>query len=345
MMKDSRKVFRALRVRSLVAAALFICFSTNAFSHGTGALTNGSSGSVTGTAYLRPTVLVATSTTVSSSANPSVFGQSVTFTATVSTAGAGTPTGTVQFFDGANPVGGSVALNASGQAQTTTAGLSIGNHTISAVYSGDVPNGFDPSSGNLIGNPQVVNKANTTTGITFFPSNPSGTGQTITFTATVNASAPSLGTPTGSVTFSRNGSPVCSNVALNASRQANCNITFTIAGNYNITAQYGGSGNFNVSSSASPHVQQVLGPTAADISISGRVVTEFGRGVSSATIGLIGVDGETRYTWTNTLGYYKFADVPAGFYVVTFSARGYRTVWSNVMGLDSVTDLNIVLRR
>src|SRR5207244_1882985 len=57
------------------------------------------------------------STTVSASANPSVFGQSVTFTATVSAAapGAGTATGTVTFKDGATTLG-TGTLNGSAQA-------------------------------------------------------------------------------------------------------------------------------------------------------------------------------------------------------------------------------------
>jgi hypothetical protein len=71
----------------------------------------------------------------------------VTFTATVSTAGLGTPSGNVQFFDGANPIGGTIALNASGQAQVTTSALTVGSHTITAQYAGDVPSGFNSSSG------------------------------------------------------------------------------------------------------------------------------------------------------------------------------------------------------
>src|SRR5205823_5789886 len=50
----------------------------------------------------QPTVTVngiSTTTGVNSSANPSVFGQSVTFTAAV-TSGSGTPTGSVDFYDG-----------------------------------------------------------------------------------------------------------------------------------------------------------------------------------------------------------------------------------------------------
>ena len=64
-----------------------------------------------------------------------MFGQSVTFTATVSS-GSGTPTGTVQFKDGAANVGAPVAL-VDGAADLATAGLAVGSHSITGVYSGD----------------------------------------------------------------------------------------------------------------------------------------------------------------------------------------------------------------
>ena len=77
----------------------------------------------------------ATSTALTSSVNPSDFGQSVTFTATV-TSGAGTPTGTVQFKDNGANLGAAVTLNASGVAQVSTSTLTAGTHTITADYSG-----------------------------------------------------------------------------------------------------------------------------------------------------------------------------------------------------------------
>src|SRR6266540_1199102 len=50
-------------------------------------------------------VQIATTTSLASSANPSILGQSVTFTATVASAsGSTTPTGTVTFSDGATPL-------------------------------------------------------------------------------------------------------------------------------------------------------------------------------------------------------------------------------------------------
>jgi parallel beta-helix repeat protein len=76
---------------------------------------------------------IATSTSVSSSLNSSVYGQAVMFTATVSTNNAGTPTGTVTFKDGNNALGFG-ALDANGQATFTTSGLSATTHSITAVY-------------------------------------------------------------------------------------------------------------------------------------------------------------------------------------------------------------------
>src|SRR5207302_1672425 len=63
-----------------------------------------------------------TTTTLASSVNPSVFGQSVTFTATVSALLVGQfvpPTGTVTFFDGATPIG-TGSLNTAGGVTTAT---------------------------------------------------------------------------------------------------------------------------------------------------------------------------------------------------------------------------------
>jgi hypothetical protein len=89
----------------------------------------------------------ASNTTVTASANPSVLNQAVTFTATVTpAAGSLTPTGTVQFqVDGSN-VGSPVSLT-SGGASYSTSTLTVGTHTITALYSGDVS--FLASSGSL----------------------------------------------------------------------------------------------------------------------------------------------------------------------------------------------------
>jgi probable HAF family extracellular repeat protein len=87
-------------------------------------------------AALNQKVLATTTTAVTSSLDPSVFGQSVTFTATVT---GSSPTGTIQFLDGATSLGGPLALT-SGAATLATSALTVGTHSITAVYSGDASN-------------------------------------------------------------------------------------------------------------------------------------------------------------------------------------------------------------
>jgi hypothetical protein len=88
-----------------------------------------------------------TVTGLQSSLNPSSFGQSVTFTATV-TSGAGTPSGGVQFKDNGTSLGAPVALNAGGVANFSTSSLTAGAHTITAEYS-DASGNFNPSTGSV----------------------------------------------------------------------------------------------------------------------------------------------------------------------------------------------------
>jgi hypothetical protein len=78
---------------------------------------------------------VASSTTVTSSNNPSIFGSSVTFTATATSPATGTPTGTVTFQDGAAILGTGTLSGAT--ATFTTSGLAGGVHSITAAYGGD----------------------------------------------------------------------------------------------------------------------------------------------------------------------------------------------------------------
>src|SRR5439155_11761280 len=143
-----------------------------------------------------------TATAVASSQNSSTFGQSVTFTATVTVQapGAGTPTGTVNFKDG-NTIIGSGALDVTGHATFTTTALTAAGspHSITAVYAGDGSSGnFNSSTSPALS--QVVNMADTTTALVSSGS-PTVFGQSVTFTATVSTVAPGAGTPTGTVSF------------------------------------------------------------------------------------------------------------------------------------------------
>jgi hypothetical protein len=183
-----------------------------------------------------------TTATVVSSVNPAVFGRSVKFTATISAAapGSGTPTGTVTFLDGATTLG--TAKLSSGQASLTENTLAVGGHSITVRYGGNA-NFKSSTSGTLS---QTINKDATTTVVTS-SLNPSLSGQTVIFTATVIANAPGSGIPGGKVTFF-DGSTTLGIRSLN-SGQATFMTSSLSVGQHSITAVYGGSSSYKPSTS------------------------------------------------------------------------------------------------
>src|SRR5678816_3510054 len=100
----------------------------------------------------------------SSSANPSVFGQSVTFTATVAAVapGAGTPTGTVTFKDAAATLGTGTLSGGVATFSTTALSVAASPHSITASYATD--GNFASSTSSAV--VQAVNQASTTTTLT-----------------------------------------------------------------------------------------------------------------------------------------------------------------------------------
>ena len=184
-----------------------------------------------------------TTTVVSSSIDPSTFGQSVTVTATVSpvTAG-GTPTGTVQFFDNGFPLGTGVPL-IGGAASVGVSSFTVGAHLLTAEYNGD---GAFGASATTLALTQDVIKADTTT-ILSSSVEPSVFGQTVTFTAMVAPVAPGIGIVTGAVTFSDGGTPLAVAV-LDATGRALLTTSSLALGSHTITAEFHGDGNFNTSS-------------------------------------------------------------------------------------------------
>jgi len=249
-----------------------------------------------------------TATAVTSSVNPSVFGQSVTFTATVTSAapaaiappsssssarrvstrvtsttarpavGAGTPTGTVTFMDGATTLG-TGTLNGSAQATFSTSALAVGSHSITIVYGGD-GNFLTSTSPALT---QTVNKANTTTATVTSSANPSAFGQSVTFTTTVAAAAPGAGTPTGTVTFS-DGATTLGTGTLNGSGVATFTTAALAVGSHSITASYGGDGNFNASTTANA-LTQVVNKALTTTVLTTNAAPEFPGGPQVAFVG------------------------------------------------------------
>ncbi len=164
---------------------------------------------------------VTTYTSINASTNPTTYGQSVTFTATVSDTSGGVPTGSVEFFDGTTDLGAGSPLSGSGTTATSTftiATLTAGTHSISAVYT--ATGGFAGSTGTWS---QTVNQAVlTVSGIT--AANKVYNAST---TATLNTSGATLVGVIGGDTVTLNTSAASGTFA---SKNVGTGITVTVAG-------------------------------------------------------------------------------------------------------------------
>jgi hypothetical protein len=177
---------------------------------------------------------VATTTALVSSPDPSSFGQAVTFTATVTTSGSNAPTGTVTFDDSSMALGAGT-LNGSGVASYTTSSLTVGQHSITALYGGDVNNAGSTSAVLT----QIVNTATTTTALAS-SANPAMSGSSVTLTATVTTTGATI--PTGTVTFN-DGWTALSTGTLNGSGVATYMTSSLAVGQHSMVAIYGGDAN------------------------------------------------------------------------------------------------------
>jgi hypothetical protein len=217
-----------------------------------------------------------TATSLVSSLNPAVAGQSVMFTATVT--GSGIPTGSVSFKDGSTVIGTGV-LDSAGKATFTTSALSVASHSITAVYGGSAAFAASTSS-TLTQTITAPASVGTTTTLTS-NLNPAIAGQTVTLTATV-APVSGSGVPSGQVTF-KDGSTVIGSASLNASGKAVLATSTLTVGSHAITASYGGGAGYLASTSSTltqtVNSAPVQGATSTTVSsnlnpsVSGQLVT------------------------------------------------------------------------
>jgi Pro-kumamolisin, activation domain/Bacterial Ig-like domain (group 3) len=230
-----------LTTRSLAGGV--VKYTTNALTPGTHGITASYAGATnfhpSSSGKLNQNVLQKSTTTLTASVNPSSYKQSVTFTAKVSPQVSGTPTGHITFTDGATTL--SVKPLSGGVATLTISTLSVGGHSIKAAYNGSTTYVASTSPTLTF----TVNKATTT--VTLASSlNPSTSGKTVKFTATVVPQT--SGTPTGSVTF-KNGTTLLGTVTLSGGRASFSTSTLAV-GKHSITAHYGGDTNYKLSTSA-----------------------------------------------------------------------------------------------
>ena len=184
-------------------------------------------------------------TTLTSSANPTPGGGSVTFTARL-TGNCNVPTGTVTFLDGGLVIGTAV-LDSQGVAGFSTSFLVVGQHNVTATYTGDF--NFDDSTSPVL--VQIITGDPTVTSLSVVR-NPAAAFSSIALSSFVSSQ---YGTPTGSVVF-RTGNQVLATAALDETGRAAATISTLGAGTYPITVSYTADTRFQSSTSSS--VQEVV---------------------------------------------------------------------------------------
>lgn len=250
-------------------------FATGALPVGTARLraafvgTPGNTGSTSAVTQVSITAANTTRTTLASSSASTVVGSPVTVTATIG--GAGTPGGTVTFFQGATNLG--TAAVVAGQASLTLTTLPPGTASVTAVYSGDATHASSSAA------PVAIVVARSTTQLALTSSAPSSTyGAPVTFTATLSGGVNAAGT----VTFFA-GTTVIGTATL-ANGAASLTVNSLPVGVNAIGATYSGDAG-NVTSVASATQSVAAAPTTTTLTTSQASIRQGSALVLTAVVG------------------------------------------------------------
>jgi hypothetical protein len=225
-------------------------------------------------APLAVVVSQATTTALTASPNPSVFGQIVTFTATVAAVKSPTTTvlsppgpvtccrpvtltatvtrtsptacpleGTVTFVISSDGPALVAPVDAAGHATATVASLSMGSHSVITFYSGD--NCYTSSLA-----PPVMVTVTKSPSVTTITTTPSSCCQPTTVTVHVAPIAPVTCTPTGTVTITVDGTPTTAPLVAGAATITTGTLT---AAAHTVSATYNGDTCFDTSTATSTH--------------------------------------------------------------------------------------------
>jgi hypothetical protein len=198
-------------------------------------------------------VTAATSSTVlTSTVNPTVFGQPVSIDAAVASSCAGSVVGSVQFQADGVDLGGPQPVDGSGRASITTSGLMVGTHSITAVFTSSNSD-MQGSSGSLPSG-QIVHPADTSTSVSS-SDDPSEYGATVAFTATTSVTPPGSGTASGTTQFQDNGIDLGTSQTVSAGQSSVTTANLPV-GSHTISASYV-SDNVNFNSSTGSTIQSV----------------------------------------------------------------------------------------
>lgn len=221
-----------------------------------------------------------TNVTIAAAPSSAVPGQQVAYTVSVlaGASGAGQVDGSVSLSDDGSPIPGcqSLALSTTNPPQVTCSETydADANHSVVATYNGSPD--FLPSTAGVT---ETVAPQSTATSLTA-SAHTSTTGSAVSFTAAVAANG-GTAEPTGSVTFTDNGTPIGTSTLTTEGGMATTSMLLTTLplGVDSITASYGGDPSFGASESGAVLVTVDRAPTelslgsSVDPSTSGQPVT------------------------------------------------------------------------
>jgi predicted outer membrane repeat protein len=293
---------------------------------------DGGSGQATADIGAYERSLVPTTITVVASDPSPTYGESVTFTATV-TGGAG-PTGTVQFFIDGAPFGDVTPLVGGQAVSAAYSAVTLGAHTVTAAYTSDAD--FASGSGTLEGGAFAV-RAPTTTAVS------SSTDSTTfrvgaTFTAVVSSEVLGLGAPDGDVVFydTTTGATLGTAILIDGTATLPPSPAVRLdVGSHQVAARYGGSPGFFPSDSG-PQVAAVSvdpAPTSIGIDVVAQGQAARLSAIVTSSAGL--PDGSVDFfdLTTNTdLGTVPLAGFPASAALVATLGVGSHAVTATYLG-------------
>ncbi|WGX95434.1 Ig-like domain-containing protein [Nocardioides sp. L-11A] len=214
---------------------------------------------------------IATTTTVVADPGVVTIGDPVRFTATVAPQHGATPAGTVRFVVDGSDFGAPVPLSGGQATSSPLSTLGLGNHTVTAVYSGSVDN--TGSSSNAVTFRVREPLLATSTSSAVSPAS-AAHGQPVTLSATVSTGA---GTPTGDVVFTVEGTEV-GRAGVGTDGKASVVVDDLTVGSNPVVATYAGDDVY-AGSAASPRTV-----TVAKASVSVTLDSSAGTTVSGEAI-------------------------------------------------------------
>lgn len=88
-------------------------------------------------------------------------------------------------------------------------------------------------------------------------------------------------------------------------------------------------------------VAENLAPTAASVSVGGRVAISNGKGISKARVSITNQSGETHYAITNSFGFYRFDNVEVGqTYIISIQHKIYQFNSQILTVLEEINEIN-----